>query len=370
MIGLHRFCSVLLVAPASSPELRLILTVALFFLATALFLFLFIIISRIMDGIRFRRRSAVDKISQRFITSFIFEEEELNEARLEKFRNKFMNSDFNRQIFLQHLIILRKNIIGELSDKLQDLYRRLGLYSFSKQKLYVSSWDVIAKGIGELAEMGMRQDSELIRSFINHPNTILRSEAQIAFLKLQNNAPFSFLDDLEEPLLDWPQMQLGRAAQKTQLRNLPQFERWLNKKEPSIVIFCIRMISLYSQHTAAPRLIALLEHPVESVRLEAIAALCHLEVYEATDKMTEIFEGETMAVKLVILKTLPVIGGDEQLSFYESLLFKGEDKGIQLAASKAIVKSGRLGEAFMAAIQDDLQHALQPIAAFALDKRL
>ncbi|QCR21531.1 HEAT repeat domain-containing protein [Pontibacter sp. SGAir0037] len=369
MLHQESYTSFLLIPPALPPLVKLILTLSAAFMVVAILLFLFIVLSRVRDGFNYNRRQLMQKKSQQFITSMIFEEEGWNVARLENFREKYLTNDFQKQLFLENLIILRKNIIGELADKLNQLYKDLGLHIYSKQKLYSGSWDVIAKGIGELTEMGMKQDSVLIRTFINHPNQILRSEAQVSYLKLQNEEPFSFLDELEEPLLEWSQMQLGRAAQKTQFLKLPHFEKWLHKKEPSIVIFCIRMISFYNQHGSAPKLIKMLDHPNEKVRLEAVIAICHLEIYDATEKMLQIFDREPLKVQLEILKTLPNISGEENIPFYEQLLHH-HDKSLQLAAAKAIVRSGHRGEEIMATIQNNDQHTLQPVAAYALDKRI
>lgn len=351
------------------PVVQYVLTVTALFFLTAAILFIFIIISRVMDGIKFSRKRLMEKKAQQFITSIMFNDEEWNAIRIENFKDRYLTNTFNCQVFLENLILLRKNIIGEMSDQLRQLYKDLGLHIYSKKKLYSGSWNKIAQGIGELAEMDMQQESVLIRSFINHPNQILRSEAQIAYLKLQNNDPFSFLNELEEHLPEWSQMQLGRAAQKSQALHLPHFENWLAKEEPSIVIFCIRMIAFYNQNQAYPKLINLLDHAAENVRKEAIIALRHLEVFEATEKLISIFEKETQAVKLEILKTLPGISGEENIPFYEMLL-SDRDKSLQLAAAKAIVNCSKYGVEIMTSIQNDHNHTLQPIAAYALDKRL
>ncbi len=346
---------------------NLLLSVA--FLALAFLLFLFILLSRWRDSVRVLKKQRIEKVSQDFITSYLFYEEVWQPDQIEAFRSKYLRNSSQRQTFLENLILLHKNIIGETSDKLTQLYVDFGLYQYSKQKLYSGTWNVIAKGIGELAEMGMQQDSKLIRSFINHPNPILRSEAQVALVKLRTNKPFAFLNKLEEPLLEWQQMQLARAAQKNQQITLPSFSRWLNNKEDSIVIFCLRMITYYNQHDAVANILELLQHSSPRVREEAVATLGHLETFEATTKLLEIYNNETLEVKLEILKTLAAIAGPEAIELYESQLQQA-DKRLQIAAAKALVQCGEAGKAEMLSIKNDLNNSLQPIAAFALDDRL
>lgn len=270
---------------------------------------------------------------------------------------------------MENLLSLHKSLIGESAEQLRHLYLQLGLHSYSKQKLYSGSWHVIAQGIGELAEMGMREYNDLIRSFINHPHPVLRSEAQVALLKLKKNGLFALLDDLKEPLSDWQQLQLARAASKAQLLAIPDFKQWLDNNEETILIFSLRMIAYYGQHNALPQLYQLLQHTSEKVREEAVITLRHLEAFEAVPVLTSMYEHETVNIRLEILKTLPVIGGPETIPFYEHLLAES-DKRLQLAAAKAIYMSSREGKEKITAIKDDPEHMLHSLVTSVLSYRL
>lgn len=361
-------CRLFLMVPALPDLVQMNLLITLLFAAVAFILFLFIIFSRIRDGARSRKRRWMDKKAQQFITSYLFNEEELTTSRLQSFREKYITNAFQRHIFVENLLRLHRNITGESSDRLRTLYQALGLHAYAKQTLYTSSWAVNAKGICELAEMGMKQDTELIRAFINHPHPVLRSEAQIALVHLQNEAPFSFLDELEEPLMEWQQMQLARAAQKADVIKIPAFRQWLRKDQISIVLFCTRMIVLYNQHEAVPDLLQLLDHPVALIRREAVIALRNLEAYEATEKLLHIYDNEPVTVRLEILKTLALISGAETITFYEHQL-QDSNMSVQLEAVKAMAQSGARGKELISTIKNNPQHALQPLAAYALDPR-
>ncbi|MCC9135074.1 HEAT repeat domain-containing protein [Pontibacter silvestris] len=352
---------------AGLPEtVDMILHISLSFFAVTFVVFLFIIFSRIKEGMQLKRQKWLERESQEFITSFLFDEEWTGE-RTALFRAKTLTTTSSRQIFLENLIRMHKNIIGESSNKLSVLYQDLGLYQHSKQKLYSDSWDVIATGISELAEMGMRQDTELIRSFIKQSNTILRSEALVALVKLEKDVPFSFLNELSEPLSGWQQMQLAKASHKAHFVLLPEFKQWLTNHEESIVVFSTRMVVQHAQHKAIPSLIKLLQHPSAEVRKEVIIALRQLEASEATESLIGIYPAETKENKLHILKALPIITLDDTFEFYETVL-RDSDKSLQIAAARALIKSG--GTDFLFNIKNDLQHALQSVAAFVLDPRI
>lgn len=299
------------------------LFITLLFLMIAFVLFLFILFSRLRDGIRQAQKKEMEKKIQLFITFFLFNERNYNKNYIKNFRRKNLTSKFYRDIFLASLIDLHKNIMGESSEKLRFLYVVLGLKKHSQQKLNSTSWQTVAKGIGEFAEMGSRKDSKLIRPLINHQNPIIRAEAQVALLKLENDAPFSFLDELEEPLPEWQQMQLARAAQKADFIILPEFNRWLHKKEETIVIFCMRMIAQYRQYNASQQILDLLAPPYPSarVRKEIIIAIRKMELYDTEDKLRQLYNYETVENQLEIIKTIPVIAESVTISNESELAY-------------------------------------------------
>ena len=350
------------------PLIRFNLYMSIGFVGVTLGLFAFILISRLRDGFRYTKQKNDELAIQSFLTAYIFEESTDEEA-IASFAQQYVANKGRRQILIENIVSLHKNLIGESADKLQKLFKQLGLQKYCKHKLYSDSWHVVAKGIGELADMSIQKRSELIRTFVNHPNPTLRSEAQVALLKLNSDAPFSFLDDLKEPLLDWQQLQLARAAYKSQFLNIPNFEPWLKSPEESIVVFCLRMIAFYGQHSASAAILNLLEHASARVREEAVATLRQLEYFDAVPTLISMFNNQDTDIQLEILKTLPTIGDNHTLPFFEKVLGM-DDRRLQLAAAKAMYRSGDQGQAMIKAIKNDPEHALQPLAAAAISYRV
>lgn len=356
------------VAIADDKLIKFNLYLSVGFVGVTLGLFVFILLSRLRDGFRYARRKKAEQEIQSFLTAYIFEDLTDDES-IDAFAKQYITSAGKRQIVLENIVSLHKNLIGESSDKLRGLYQQLGLQKYCKQKLFSGSWHVVAKGISELADMGIHKKSELIRTFINHPNPTLRSEAQVALLKLKSDAPFSFLDDLKEPLLDWQQLQLARAAYKSQFLSIPHFEKWLHSNEESIVVFCLRMIAFYGQHSASKAIVKLLLHPSDRVREEAVSTLRQLEHFDAVPALISMFTNESTDIQLEILKALPAIGDHHSLPFFEKVLDM-ENRRLQLAAARAMCQSGQEGRNRIMAIKNDPDHALQQLAATALSYRV
>lgn len=294
-------------------EVKVIFLCTLAFLAVAFLLFLFILLSRLMDGIFYAQKRWMEKKAQQMITSYLFLGENWNKDRLRKFQRNYLTNSLFRSVFMNSLIALHKNILGESSEQLRFLYEGLGLKKQTERKLQSSSWHRVAKGICELAEMGTKEDIGLIRPFINHKNPLIQSEAQVALLKLETDKPFSFLDDLSEALPEWQQIHLIHAAENIAVESLPELSRWLSEKEESIVVFCIRMIAQFDQYQAGESLLAMLEHPYPARRLrsEIIMAIRHLELTKAEGKLRQLYAYENPDIQAEIEKTLMVIAGGE-----------------------------------------------------------
>ncbi|WP_439883338.1 HEAT repeat domain-containing protein [Pontibacter sp. MBLB2868] len=341
------------------------LTLSTLFFSLAILLFVFILVSRFRDGINYARRKKMEGEIQDYLSSYTFEDIH-SEEDLILFRKKYVLKPKPRRFVMENLLALHKSLIGESAEALQNLYKALGLHSYSKQKLYSNTWSEIAKGIGELAEMDMHEYSELIRSFVNHPHPVLRSVAQVALLKLKKDGLFTLLDVMQEPLLDWQQVQLARATQQAHMLAIPDFKKWLGNHEETIVIFCLRMIAYYGQHNALDQILSLLQNPSSIIREEAVVTLRHLEAFDAVPVLIGMYPHETIEIQLEILKTLPVIGGHETIPFYRDLLQTG-DRRLQLAAAKAIFMSSRDGQEKLKSMKNNHEQILLSVSEDLLD---
>ncbi len=334
-----------------------------FFLCLSFVLFLFILVSRWVDGLRYRKVSWMDKESQRLLSSYLVADEGQQDQIITLLK-KCMARPLFRRVIMKNLLALRKNLLGDTTEKLSCLYLELGLYQYSKRKIYASSWNIIVEGIIELAEMNMRQDRKLIKQFLNHSHPIVRLEVYTALLRLRTHKPFSFLNKLEMQILEWEQMQLIMAAKHTNL-TIPDLSRWLDKRYDSIVIFCLRVISYYNQQEAAGKVLGLLNHPSANVREEAVYTLRRLRYLEASPRLIAIYTQEVDAVKLAILRTLRVIAGKEAFPLYKRQL-RERNRALKLAAAKSLRLAGYKGKIKFYGKDAVYSKDMQPMEAMAI----
>lgn len=293
----------------------------------ALLLFLFILISRMIDHLSAHRKHWMEKKAQQLILSYLFHEGQWEEKNLAGIRKKYLSYPFRRRIFLRKLLALHKNLEGQSAERLRSLYQALKLHHYAYRKIYASNWEVIAKGIRELSQMRIVKYKELIGLFINHPVPIVRAEAQIALVHLDEEATFAFLKDLKVPIPEWQQFQLIEIAHKLKRNRLPDFKQWLDSEQESIVIFCIRMIAQFNQFDAAKALLNLLEHPSRKLRKEAVIAIRTLGFEEVAEKLSKIYMKQGPELKEEIRNSLQIIDrmsvDDQHLETQEATKYVG-----------------------------------------------
>ncbi|MGK7392693.1 MAG: HEAT repeat domain-containing protein [Candidatus Cyclobacteriaceae bacterium M2_1C_046] len=304
--------------------IKVMILLSLLFSAITILLFFFMLINRLFDNYQNKRKSYYEKKAIAHIISFLFNEEEWNIKRLKQVRRKYLGTKFQREVFLSCLTKFQIRIVGKDAERLRKFYIGLKLHRRSLKKLNSTSWTVTAKGLIELAEMDMKEYTPLIRRYINHRNPVIRAEAQVALIQLQSANPFEFLNHLEEPLLDWQQVQLAHVSEQLKATALPDFKQWLDHKEVTVVIFCLRMISLHNQRNASRDLVNMLYRNSSSPKVygAVIFAIGQLDLHEASDYLQSAFPYENPYIRQEITNTLGILNNMEPEEVYKSIYKK------------------------------------------------
>lgn len=257
-----------------------------------LFLFLMMITLALIIMINRSRKASQRKLAaqlkstyQEQLADYLFGDEE------KPVEFKGINNNFNREIFVNELLDFHNNLHGEMAIRLRDLYFNLGLYKDSLKKVGRKRWDLKSKGFREVSQMDVKEAVEEISRHTNSPHAMLRMEAQVAMVKLSEEDPLSFLDDLKYDLSIWEQINIMNVLDYHQI-NIDSFQRWLSVANDSVVCFALKMTGLLKHSHAAPDIVPLLEHPNPQVRLYAIEALGRLEMPEYLDALKDSYQRE------------------------------------------------------------------------------
>jgi len=290
---------------------------------------------------------------------------------------KIAKSDFTREILISQMRELNKSMsmtmnIGaneEAKKRLLDLYTQMKLDQDSIRKIYDSKWHIQVKGFRELAFMGITDANDKIRQALKSKNDILRIEAQLALVRLNKEDPFGFLDHLTHPFTLWEQLNVYELIAMHGLP-IPQFSRWTNSPNKTVVFFALRMIQVFKQQQAAPQVIQCLKHPDADIRRIAIIVSGEIQLRETLPTLKYIYKNEGYNNCLLIVQAMGKMPDEMMLGFLKLVLDKEDDVQLQIEAAMAISKMGEVGISALVKLMKSEYKNYQIIIRHVLDKRI
>lgn len=137
------------------------------------------------------------------------------------------------------------NFKGELERFIPEIYLKLNLQKDSLKLAKSRHSHKKVMGIMELTHLYPQGAKGMIRSLTNDPNDYVRTEAQIAYVTLNAENPFSFFDNLKQPFAKWAQLSVFYLIRLNQIP-VPAFARFLSFKHYNIRNFSLKMITFFS----------------------------------------------------------------------------------------------------------------------------
>ena len=276
----------------------------------------------------------IRNLLKNWISQVIMEEVEESTAISNKIQ-RLLNNNTARQFVIDELIRAKKNFSGAVGENIISLYMELDLKKYSLKKLTNKSrWHVKAKGIQELYMMDQQDELVKIYRNTNSKNDMIRMEAQIGVIHLTGFKGLRFLDMITYPLIEWQQVKLLQ-----QLRFYPEKEdisdqipKWLQSKNPSVVIFSLKLADDYQVFSVRDDVINCLGHPEKKVRSQAIKTIIRLADEKTASVLSGYFANETFNNQLAILDALDSMATSNEEAFLSGLL-DHENDTIKLKAA-------------------------------------
>jgi hypothetical protein len=354
-------------------HIRILMGVILIFCLVITVLFAVILGSRIFKTNRNGTSRYMQRKYQPVFTQLLFEDDSrlISDSFFSLFDKKDLSNSHRRSVLLEELIHLHENFTGETAIRLELIYRKLEFHKDSQMKLKSRRWYLVAKGLRELALMNIREATEPMLIFIKSKNGLLRMEARIALVKLNENDPLFFLSRETETLSAWDMANLHAMLSKLPETSIPFFATWLNSSNKSVVLFCISMIGAFKQTDAIPVLLRLLDNQDELIKQGAIKALREMNAYAAEEKLIAMYPLETSLVQNEILRSLETIASDKSLTLYDHILRQPvPDLQHSLHSVRALLSLGEKGKRILDTLNEIKSERLQLIISHASDARL
>jgi hypothetical protein len=349
----------------SGSKVRIIFLLIAYFLILLILLIALISINRISIERAKKKKENFGILYREYITGWLYYDK--TRIDLNDLRNDLLDRD-KREIFVENLLSLHTNFIGESAEMLADLYQQLDLKKYALIKASNRKWHYRAKAFREIAQMSISEGYPIIENHLNSKNSMLRIEARLAWIKLNPSNPFSYLDNPDVQLTLWGELNALDVIQQYKIIP-PLFTRWFENQNPEVVIFAVKMTGFFKQLEAVNDLIRLLSSENEIIRKEVIISLGKLEMSDAIPYLNGIYPNETISNKIEIIIALSRISDEESIGLFKEALFEN-DFTLRLTAAKKIVLLGTMGYELLQSVLVSADETLTKIIIHAKDNRI
>ncbi len=351
----------------STALIQILVLVIIYSIISMIILLVFILMHRNKLQIQDRQRQELKEKYQALLMDYLFGEED--DSQVPERIEKIAGNDFKRVLLMEEMRDLIVNLSGDAAEKLRGLYYRLSLDVDSRIKAQSRKWHVKIKGFRELAFMNIKDaNNEIIKS-LHSSNSILRMEAQLALVRLNDHDRFGFLDHLQRPFTPWEQLNVHEMIVGYDLE-VPRFERWLDSANHTVVLFALRMIRVFNQKGSWQKVADLLDNEDEEIRRTAIIVLGQLHIKEAVHSLKHHYKNEIYENQLEIIIALGRIGEERTINFLVMVIDKEEDVQLQIAAARALRDMGESGERALEKLMGSDYKNYKIIIRHVLDKRI
>jgi cbb3-type cytochrome oxidase subunit 3 len=315
-----------------------LLQAAIFFILLVAAILLFVVVYLYRQRKRQQKKQALRLLYSDLIAEMtLCESEEERRTTLHQFlaqNTGTIKVPFSRNVLIREIVKAKDSISGGAADNLRWLYETLDLDKDTLQRFASEKWHRKASAIQHLAEM--QQSSHLVKIYreTNNRHSLIRTEAQLAVVKLTGFKGLRFLNIVSYPVSQWQQLSLISRLQEDEAEE-ESIRIWLQSKNETVVEFALRLCQVYKCFNLHDAAAECLKHASATVRLQALVALKEISNSSTTRILLSHFRAATKEEQLMILDMLSQLdGARQQLVFLTSLLQHPEEavryKSLQL----------------------------------------
>ena len=137
------------------------------------------------------------------LRSYLFGEIEWDLALL---KLKRLKKKLNRKILTEVLLTFKENLRGEMDSQIPQIFIKLGLERDSLRLCKSVFYFRRIEGLKALTNLDPENAKKIIPNYLNDSHFLVRTEAQIAYVRLYPENPFDFLKSLTSPFPRWTQL--------------------------------------------------------------------------------------------------------------------------------------------------------------------
>jgi HEAT repeat protein len=249
---------------------------------------------------------------------------------------QFSKKKFDRNILLDELAETSKKFRGTTMTNIYWLFQKTGFEKELIKNLKSKKWHKKSKAVQQLAYLQQKNYISEILSLTHHKNDLLRTEAQIAIVKLTGFSGLDFLNTIAYPVSEWQQLRLIQELSGHTSEKLGNISLWLQSENESVVNFALRLVEIYRQYQFYDEVKECLSHSSPSICKSAVIALSNICNENTCDELLAYYPSCDETLQLEIIKILQEHGTTAHLPFLISIT-AGKNDAFKLEAARAMM---------------------------------
>jgi hypothetical protein len=217
----------------------------------------------------------------------------------------YISKQSYRVPFAQTFLNLHRNLKGNVAKRLEDVYYELGLDQTGIQHLRdKKSRHLHAKIIRDFAQMRVTHGIPEIQNLIKSRSSVIRMEASIALLVLDNENALLALESSEDYSM-WQRIKILETAKRMPPQSLPNLVKALGSKNEFVVYLAINLINHFYHPVEESDLILVFENWGEKFFTELLVTAIERDFTTLKGILMEKFDSlEEEENKIAALKEL------------------------------------------------------------------
>jgi hypothetical protein len=246
-----------------------------------------------------------------------------------------LTKPFVRKVLSREIVRTSESISGLAADNLCMLFEQLNLDKDCLQRFASSQWHRKASAIKDLA--AMQQSRYLVKIYreTNNAHNLIRTEAQLAVVKLTGFKGLRFLTIVSRPLSQWQQLSLLNHLQEGDIEE-ENIRLWLSSGNDSVVEFALRLVEIFKCYDLHTETVGCLQHASALVRLQALQTLKEIPNETTAAALMLQFPQATKQEQLEILSVLNETETNTGLINFLTSLLHHADEAIRFRAIEAL----------------------------------
>ncbi|MNQ43602.1 hypothetical protein D3C85_573380 [compost metagenome] len=303
-----------------------------FFFVISLSLIVVLIFKRIYYQYTLPYKHRIIRKSEIFLTEITLSAPDKNtlKHKIAKFKSEIpISKAWCKEMLIEDMIRMKSNLKGKTAKNILLIYKELDLNHYSASLIRDFRKYKKYEGIRHFQALGYKPGISLLKKYLFHPNTVIRSNVNIAYLAL-SKGDWKAVGKVSIKRTIIATIKVMDVLHREKIQQPAHLDLWIQSEDPLVLKLAVMTMVFYNYRNKSAEIIKLLHHEDKALKIDVITAIQDLFLEEAEDEMLSLFYNESIEIQLEMLEALAAIGSEKTIDFLKNEIPKQEIKDLKL----------------------------------------